>query len=460
MNPLTLDEIVQAINGQPLQPTRSCRISGVSIDSRTVRPGDGYFAIVGRRLDGHDYVTEALAKGALFAVVSKATDSRPDPARLITVRDTTRALGQLAAYYRSQIPATVIGVTGSNGKTTTKAMIAHLLSETRQVQAGIKSFNNHIGVPLTLLSADFADDFLVVEIGTSAPGEIAELAAMARPDIGVVTSVGPAHLEGLGGVDGVISEKLSLLEHLSHHGVGVVNIDDAGIRARLESAPRSDLITFGSHPDADLRLSAVRTDGTTLACTINDRFALPLKIPGRHNALNALAAYAVGLRVGLPREDIARRLAGFTLPEMRLQQQPIGSMLVINDCYNANPASMRAALEVLQDFPAAGRRVAVIGDMYELGHRALDLHIELGERVAASDIDVLISIGQFAEAVCRAAGRGPTGTRTAHAFESVEALGERWPELLEPQDTILIKGSRALRLERLLSDLRPTAAHA
>ena len=373
--------------------------------------------------------------------------------QIIVVDDPIIALGQLAAYHRRQLAADVIAVTGSNGKTTTKAMIAHLLSASRKGRAAERSYNNAIGVPLTMLSAGTEDEFLVVEIGSNAPGEIDRLSSMAQPDIAVITSIGPAHLEGLGDVQGVITEKFAVLDHLNPGGMAVVNIDEPVVRDRLHRSYDFNLVTTGFEASADLRAADVRTSGISIAFSINGHCAVEMTIPGRHNAGNALAGYAVARRLGITTEQIVERLSTFKLPEQRLQMIQHGSITIISDCYNANPASVRTAIDVISSMDAPGRRVAIIGDMRELGHHSRPLHQELGRMIAASGVDVLVSVGEYADIVCASAGAARPRGLEMHASKTVDQLSRRITTLLKPQDIVLLKASRALKLERLVGEI-------
>ncbi len=455
MKPLTLDKILTAIDGHIPSPANPCSIAGVSIDSRTTRTGDIFFAIRGDRFDGHDFVIEALSRGALYAVVSNAERFADDPlrARITTVDDTVAALGRLAAYHRQQISADVIAVTGSNGKTTTKAMIGHVLSANKEGRCALKSYNNNIGVPLTLLSANSADEFLVVEIGTNHPGEIGHLGSLVKPDIGVITAVAAAHLESLKNIEGVVNEKLALLDHIKKGGMAVVNIDQPMVRNRLRKVFTFNLVTTGLCQDADLRVADLRADGKSITFSINGRFDIHMTVPGQHNACNALVAYAVGRRLGITSEQIIERLANFELPEMRLQMHQYGSIMVINDCYNANPASMQAAIDVIDSMNTPGRRVAIVGDMRELGEHAQAMHEELGRIVAASGLDVLLTVGDYSGVVCDSARRARRRRIELHASNTVDELSERIHTLLKPKDTVLLKASRALKLEQLVENI-------
>ncbi len=356
MNRTGIDQIAAAVGGRIIGPAAPAGLTvcGVSTDSRRIAPGDLFVAVRGPRFDGHDFVGVALSAGASAALVSQApaADSLPSgrPVGLIYVRDTMAALGRLAEWHRRRLPAAVVAVTGSNGKTTTKAMIAHLMARDRRVVASPKSFNNAIGLPLTVLSADLATDLLVCEIGSNAPGEIAALGRIASPDIAVIVTIGRTHLERLGSLEGVAAEKASLLGALARGGVGIINCD----RPQLLAAARGykgNRITFGADPHADLVLSDLETTARGIRFRVNrtDRVSLPLL--GRHNAVNALAAIAVARRLGLSVSEAADRLSDFALPPMRLEKVRVGRITLINDAYNANPESMAAALEVLADLP-------------------------------------------------------------------------------------------------------------
>jgi len=509
MKPLMLDEIVAAMDGEvkspsPVAPARGrCSATGVTTDSRCVRPGDLFFAIRGPNHDGHAFVGDALRAGAVAAVVGtgyERPDDVEDGAILIEVDDTVRALGRLARFHRRQLAVDVVAVTGSNGKTTTREMITHVLAGRWPGRCSIKSFNNEIGVPLTLLSAETADRFLVAEVGTNAPGEIDTLGAIIEPEVAVITSVGPVHLERLGTLEGVAREKLSLLKHLRAGGCAVVNIDADVVRwylAEMRRPPSAllpdgggiardvKIVTIGRHEEADLRLTSVRTisAGQTSAETgapfepalefeINGKFAYRLNVLGAHNALNALAAVAVGRRFGMEHEEIAGRLATFTLPSMRLERRRIpwrtgsqrGEIEVIVDAYNANPASVAAAIEVLREYPCKpkGRRVVVLGDMRELGPRAGEFHEDVARQVALGGIDMLLAVGTHARRM--AATARETRKRSSlqpkmevHAMPDTDTAVRRVRPLCRPGDVILVKGSRAMGLERVVAALEKHA---
>ena len=458
MKPLTMDEVLAATRGKILNPRPSASVRGVSTDSRTVKPGEMFFALVGPHHDGHDFIVDALRRGAIGAVLSRidlATDDATEAGILIAVDDTTAALGRLAAYHRRQLAAQVVAVTGSNGKTTTKDMIHAVLSTTRKGRCSPQSFNNQVGVPLTLLLAEGPDEYLVVEIGSNAPGEVHALSEIARPDVAVITGVSPTHLAGLSSIEGVAEEKASLLRSLRRGGLAALNVDHPALLRHLpDNQDHWRQVGFGFAEGADLRATDVRTDADGVSFRVNGKFEIHLNMLGRHNAINALAAVAVGRRFGLEHEQIAAALAAVRPPPMRLQLERMGPITVINDAYNANPESMSNALDVLLALPTTGRKVAVLGDMRELGQQSLALHVELGRRVGRSGVQLLVVVGECAEEVSGAAAREAGDRLEIRRFAHVADAMDHIAGLLAPADLVLLKASRALQLERLTEPIR------
>ena len=454
MGAMTLHEAVEAMRGKVAGRVHPVPISGVCTDSRTVRPGQLFIALVGVRHDGHDHVSEALSRGAVAAVVSRREmldEVHPRP--LIWVRDTVAALGNLASYYRDQLVAVVVAVTGSCGKTTTREMIHHLLSQTRRGRQAIKSYNNHIGVPLSLLSAERNDEFLVLELGSNSPGEIDRLARLARPDVGVLVTVGPAHLEGLGSIKGVIREKTSLFRHVADGGLAVVNADCPLGDLDPPGARTLKLIRFGESPSADVRLTGFAQQPTGIRFEYNGHFEVTMPVLGRHNAVNALAAVVVAKRFGLSDSHIAERLGTFSPPRMRLERFSIGQAEIILDAYNANPASMSSAIDVLDALETDRRRVLVVGDMGELGEQSESLHRETGQRIATSRAQVLVAVGKWAGVVTE-----PCRPRiTCHLYPDVASAAGAMDEWFKPRDLVMLKGSRVMNLETLVDRMRRRA---
>jgi UDP-N-acetylmuramoyl-tripeptide--D-alanyl-D-alanine ligase len=451
MIPLVLEEIAQVIEARPIGRVPAITVTGVSTDTRTLQAGELFFALTGQRTDGHEYVAQALQAGAVAAVVSKPMDlpaELRDRGGLLHVPDTLAALGKLGRFHRKQCAAEVVAVTGSNGKTTTQGLIQHLLSGRLRGRSSPKSYNNAIGVPLTLLSAGIDDDYLVCEIGTNARGEVAQLADMVRPDVGVITDVAEAHLAGLGTLSGVATEKLSLLEKVTEGGLGVVLWDNETLRHHLPKDLPIRLISFGLSDEADLRATQITPTSNGLRFLLNGRFAFELPMLGRQNVLNALAAIAVARRFGLEHDAIAERMADFQPPPMRLQREIYGPVTVINDAYNANPASTLAALQVLREHAGEGRKIAVLGDMLELGQAARDHHQRVGRAVGQAGFD-LVAVGEHAELMCGAARAAGFGRAKTWRFADPDAAGEAVEQWLETPAVVLLKASRAVGLERV-----------
>lgn len=434
-------------------------VTGVSIDTRTISAGELFVAIRGDRFDGHAYVGDAVRAGSRVVIVEDASclpDPVPDDLWALRVDCTRRALLRLGGAYRKTLGGVkVVGVTGSNGKTTAVRLIDAVLGEGLRGSASIRSFNNAVGVPLTILGASPNDQYLVAEVGTSAPGEIAELAAVLEPDIAVIVSIGHAHLESLGSLEGVAREKAALAGHA--RSLVVVNADAPHL---LDSLPREPArLLYGSDESADLRLTGIENlgaDGVSFELNGRARFRIPLA--GEHNALNASAAVAVGRRLGLDDEQIARGLARASGPEMRLERRRIGGVDVINDAYNANPDSVIASLGSLGG-AGSGRRVLVLGDMLELGEQSEALHAMVGRAISqrvkeGGGPDALVLVGDRACGVTDGLDRS---SLEASGVEVVLTDPDRAAGvvrgLTRDGDLVLLKGSRAMRLERIAEAL-------
>lgn len=439
--------------------------SGVSTDTRTLSRGQVFVALAGARFDGHAYIADAVAAGSPLIVVERedaadaidATDAAS--VAVLKVDSTVRALGQLAASWRRQYAGTVIAVTGSVGKTTTKQLIHAVLSQAHAGRAAPRSFNNHIGVPLTLLNTRPRDRYVVVEVGTNAPGEIQALARIIEPDVAIITAIGRAHLERLGSIVDVAAEKAALLRYLREGGLAIVNGDTPYLAEHLKAVER--VIRFGRSDACDLRLTATgpRADGPGQRFVINDRAGFDLPLVGQHNALNALAAVAVGRHMKLSDDQIAAGLLAAPAPAMRLAVSHLGAadaarrITLINDAYNANPESMAAAIAVLSETPTDGRRIAVLGDMAELGDQAPQLHRELGELLTRTNVDAAVLVGPLSLYTAEPLSR----QWAAHRVAAIPAWTDATPDAVAARvnagDTLLIKGSRAAGLERLVPAL-------
>lgn len=405
-----------------------------------------YIALRGQRFDGHDFIADAVSNGASAALVDRdIPDSFGIP--LLRVEDTRKAMGRLAAVIRQNFSGKVIAVAGSNGKTSTKNLIDSTLRVARTGSMSPKSFNNDVGVPLAIFPAESSDDYLVLELGTNHPGEIANLSAISQPDIAVITNCSAEHLEGLGDLAGVRRENACIIEHLKADGTLIVNGDDPELLAATAGFT-GKRITFGFSPYNDLFPIDIRCDARGTRFYLNGwRTLVRVPMLGRHAACNALAAVAVGHEMGLTDEQILEGLASSASAEMRLQMQCADGVDILNDAYNANPASMLAALHTLGLLPAAGRRVAVLGDMRELGEWAADCHREIGQAIAREGrVDLLLCVGSLAELIGQAAietGYPAASVRNyTNAAAACEISGE-----LQSGDVLLVKGSRAIGLE-------------
>jgi len=460
MNSLTIEEVRRVVHGRWLTRKGPETVESVSTDTRTAAAGDLFVALRGARFDGHAFLPKAAEAGCAAAIVAAGAEIPADVAKcfsggLIAVANTTAALGDLAAHQRARMRTTVIGVTGSNGKTTVKRMIHAILSRRFRGSCSPKSFNNEVGLPLTLLGAAAGDDYVVCELGTNHPGEIAALARIARPDVAVITSVTEAHLEGLGDLEQVAAEKTSILFFLAEGGTGVVWADSEVLDRALKACD-CRLVRFGASPSAALRLTACETHGRTQRFEINAHLWVHLPIPGRHNALNAIAAMAVAQRLGMDERAAAAALADYQPEKMRMQWMDLGDVTVINDAYNANPASMLAAADVLAQCPAR-RKVMIAGDMGELGAESRSLHRRVGRQIAERKIDLLIGVGPLGRCIAEAAMDEELPCET---FDSPSQAAQGVPSMLRGGDLVLIKASRAVGLEVLVDPIREAFADA
>jgi len=425
-------------------------ITGVSTDSRTAKPGDCFFAISGDNFDGHSYVEEAFAKGAVCAVVSESVEGAP----VLKVEDTTKALGDFARHYRQQAGYKVVAITGSVGKTTTRQIAYHVLSQHYRVSQAQKNFNNNIGLPLTLLGADPKDQIVIAELGSNYPGEIAYLTRIALPDVAVITSVYPTHLAGFGDLQTIIQEKLSVAEGLQPDGVLIINADfDQLVSACQSKGTR--FYTFGKSDGCHYQAHNITPAGFGSSFTIDGtQVYLPLAGPG--NVENALAAWAVCSQFGLTIEDFAQ--AAKTQPALSMRAEPlqIGTLTVLNDCYNANPASMKNALDILVNLDSAGKRrlVFICGDMAELGRQAEHLHAELGASIVEAGVQLLIAVGRFAKIAAEAAKRSAEYDLQTKCFDDTLSACNNLKDSIKDYDIILVKGSRTAKLEMAVEKLK------
>ncbi len=446
---LTLSKIAAFVSATSRAPSEDV-VQGYSIDSRTVGPGQLFFAVKGERLDGHDFVEQALEKGAAAAVVRRNQLGRyPRKARLLTVEDTLVALQTLATAVRKLWGKPLIAVTGSAGKTTTKEAIAHVLSGRFRVLKSEGNFNNHFGLPLMLLKLEPEYDVAVIEMGMSHAGEIRALARIAQPEIGVVTNVAPVHLEFFDSLAGIARAKYELIESLPASGVAVLNADDDYV-SQFGRGFKGKVVMYGTRATADVRAEKIQSKGRegvefdVVIDGVREHASLPLV--GEHNVLNALAAVAVGLERGMKPSEAVGALATLVPAEKRGQVLQVGNITVINDCYNSNPKALEAMVDALAAM-AGKRRIAVAGEMLELGAAGETMHRQAGQHIAEKKIDVLLGVRGLAEAMVSAAKQA--GMRAEFVVASEEA-GEWLAREAQDGDVVLLKASRGVKLEKAL----------
>jgi len=440
---LEWDDVVRVIEAREPARAPGRRISGWSIDSRTLAAGDLFVALRGPQHDGHDYVAAALEKGAVGAVVEEGSER----GALLIVEDTLEALQKLAAWTRLQWAGRVVAVTGSAGKTTTKDVIAHLLAAQMATGKTIGNLNNHVGVPLSILRLPDECRVAVLEMGMNHAGEIRALARIARPEVGVVTNVGYAHVEAFGSIEAVAMAKRELIEELPADGVAVLNADDRRV-AGFRQIYGGRVVTFGFSEGAEVRAEAVELGTASVRFHYAGvRFESPLV--GRHGVLNVLAGLAVAKVFEIAPERLREAVRTLAPGKMRGERLERNGIVIWNDSYNSNPEAARAMVDVLRETPAR-RRVAVLGEMLELGQSAETLHRDVGKYVAAQGIDVLLGIRGAACFTVEEAVRTGLSDSAAYFFDDPAAAGDFLRGFLREGDAVLFKGSRGVRVELAL----------
>ncbi len=457
----TVSDALQATDGRLVLGNEAARFQNISTDSRTTKAGDLFVAITGPNHDGHDFLQDAFDRGAHGALVAQDYVGKKAPVSKgdefwITVPDTLRALGDLAAFRRRQSNVSVVAITGTNGKTTTKEMTAAVLGQTFSVLKTPGNFNNLIGLPLTLFGLNDSHEWAVLELAMNHPGEIRRLSEIAVPDLGVITNIEAGHLEGVQDIDGVMAAKGERLEGLGQDGIAVLNVDDERV-CRLAEGFGGRVVTFGIHGSAEVSGTPVSQSRTGSAFELNwydESVRVSLKIPGEGAIFNALAAAAVGYRVGLSMEEVKKGLESMDpLPgRMEILTLPGGTHLV-NDTYNANPGSVAGAIQTLGSLKGSGRGIFVIGDMLELGEHSESAHKQIGILAVRAGMSGLYATGNFAGTVAegaRGAGMDHKKIFTGTREEIVEVLKDR----LGPGDWVLVKGSRLMAMDKVVEGLK------
>jgi len=461
----TLDEILQATKGKLLRGNPRTSFSGISTDSRTIGAGELFVALKGERFDGHDFAQAAVQGGARGVLVEHPCDRIPPSVPVIAVPDTLVALGQIAAWHRKRFPIHLVAVTGSVGKTTTKEFIAAALALRHHVLKSKENFNNEIGVPLTLLQLEKTHSAAVLELAMRATGQIRYLTEIANPTIGVITNIGESHLGMLGSLEGIARAKGELVANMGQDGVVVLNADDPWF-GYLSSLARCRVVSFGFADTADFSGREVRifyARGENGEVRTSTEFVVRhgkevclVRLPagGEHYAANALAAIAAAACTGMQLQEIARGLA--TTEPLKMRQQWLsspGGYLILNDAYNSSPASLRAALRVTQFFPCEGKRIAVLGDIKELGESSTEIHRQLGRELPRYGVDLLCVIGEFAEDMAAGAREAGLPNDKIIVSSSLDELIVAVRERASRGDVLLVKASRAMQLERVVEAL-------
>ena len=450
MNRLSIFQIAEFAGAAVSSGDGKSFIDKISTDSRTLKRGELFVALRGENFDGHNFVESAAKAGAAGAIVDSTWKGKaPENFALILAEDPLQAYQKLAASYRRSLSLKVVAITGSNGKTSTKDFAAAVLARRFRVTKTEGNFNNHVGLPRTILEATSQDEVALWEIGMNHPGEVAALAKLAAPDLAILTNIGAAHIEFMGSREAIAAEKGALMEAVDAQGTVVLNADDPftpGIAARARAKVILAGTTAGTIRASEISQSGSGTDFTILEGAHRCRAQLP--VPGLHMVQNALLAVAAGRVFGLSLEDCAAGLVAAPLTKARLQIKEIHGVQFIDDSYNANPDSMKAALRTLVELDADGKRIAVLGEMRELGSESERGHREVGESAAMFGIDQLITIGDMGELIARAARAG--GLEKTTVVRSTSEAAELLGEIAEPGDLILVKGSRSARTEQVI----------
>jgi UDP-N-acetylmuramoyl-tripeptide--D-alanyl-D-alanine ligase len=463
----SLGEIAAATGGElaqlPVGVDLQTEVVGVSTDTRTIGEGSLFVALHGARFNGHAFLQEATARGARAAVVEQSSleklDAPPEKLALIVVKSTLRALGVIAKFHRARFDIPVVAVTGSYGKTTTRAMIVAALGAKYRVLTSQENFNNEIGVPHTLLQLDETHEAAVVELAMRGAGQIAYLAEIAAPTVGVITNIGPQHIELLGSIENIAAAKAEILAFLPATGAAILPADDEYLDFFTDQANAARIVTFGSNPSAEYCASNIRTasNGNVAFSLHNAQFTLrhlQLPLPGAHNAINAAAALAVAGVLGVPLDAAAHALERVEVPgaRMRVLRNEARDLTIIDDCYNAGPTSMRAALETLRDFPDAKRRVAVLGAMRELGQHSETEHRGVGA-LAANCAELVLGVGEETRVLLEEAREVGTIPFYEEWCEGAAEAAGKVLDLVREGDVVLVKGSRSVGLEAVVNAL-------
>ena len=452
-------EIMKATGGTLIQGNLTGHFDGVSTDSRQIVRGSLFIPLKGDRYDGHDFLAGAVNGGAAGLLVQKGSEDKLSSwdkgVTVILVPDTLRALGDIAHYWRKKFTVTVVAVTGSSGKTTTKEMIAGIAEIKKNVMKSQGNFNNLVGLPLTLLNLNEQHDVIILEMGTNRRGEIERLTRIAEPDIGLITNIGPAHLEGLKSLDTIKEEKSDLFHTMAASGTAIINLDDEALRGTIDIW-RGKRITFGLRPDADVSAENIISHGIQgVSFTLRiggEREDIHLTAAGEHNICNALAAAATSWALGIEQPIIRRGLTAFRPITGRTEIcQLQNGAFIINDTYNANPASVREAIRTLKDLKGSHNSTVILGDMLELGDSAEEMHEGIGSLMADTGVGTIFLRGRLSQATAAGAFKRNMKANRIYFFEAPDEVIPRLKATLKKGDWVLVKGSRMMKMEETVS---------
>ncbi len=462
MAKFSIKELLKISNGKLISGRMNVGAQGISIDSRSLRKGQIFIAIKGENFDGHNFVSEAFKKGACGVIINCNSNVDCGNKIVIQVKDTVKCLGDIASYWRKKFKIPLVAITGSNGKTTTKEMAGTILSQKFNLLATKGNLNNHIGVPLTLLDLCPQHKLVCLEMGTSGLGEIKYLCKISAPvDIGVITNIQRAHLLYFNNLDGVLKAKMELANSLSSQGRLILNIDDFHL-AKVAKKIKNQLLTYGiNNHKADIYASEIKIQNRGVKFRINIKTGnkilsqeIRLAILGYHNIYNALAAVSIGHIFNIPLKVCAMSLARFKTPPLHMEIIKVKGARIINDAYNANPDSMKIAISTLANLSSNGKKIAVIGDMLELGQYSQKVHREVGEAIAQADISDLFTIGKMAKYVAIGAVKNGFDRKRIFIAENKKEIVDKLVNNIKKDDVLLIKGSRAMKMEEIIKNLQ------
>jgi UDP-N-acetylmuramoyl-tripeptide--D-alanyl-D-alanine ligase len=455
MQSLKCSEIIGAVNGKLLSGNIDLIIDNISIDSRNIKPGDLFIPIIGERFDGHDFIISSFENGAAIALTER--NFAPfDGKTLIKVKSTLAALRDLAAFYRSKFNIPFIAITGSVGKTSTKDIVASVLSQKYKVLKTAGNFNNEIGLPLSIFRMEKEHEVAIFEMGMSGFGEISRLSSIVRPDYAVITNIGLSHIDKFGSRQNILKAKTEIFEFLSPKGVAILNGDDNLLHG-LKDLLKVRTLFYGTEEGLDYQaydLLSLGEQGCKFKISINDdEYNVRTSTPGFHNVYNALAAISLGIELNVPMDLIIKGIYEYKPSDLRLNIVIKNDVKIINDTYNASPKSMEAALDVLKDISTDGKRIAVLGDMLEMGEWSYKVHLDVGKYAALKGVDLILTVGENAQNIAVGALSGGISGENVKSFDDNKSVCMYLEKIVKAGDIVLVKGSRGMKMEQIVQEL-------